>query len=75
MPALRVSLALEQGLIHPLSILSDAPHSFGDYDPEHFDREFVGPIRACDALKGGLPAPGRGPPTQPNNERQQRHTG
>src|SRR3989440_6015352 len=44
------ALALEQGLIHPLSILSDAPHSFGDYDPENFDREFVGPIRACDAL-------------------------
>jgi penicillin-binding protein 1C len=44
------ALALEQGLIHPLSILSDAPHSFGDYDPENFDREFVGPIRASDAL-------------------------
>src|SRR5437879_7110155 len=43
------ALALEQGLIHPLSILSDAPHSFGDYNPENFDREFVGPIRACDA--------------------------
>ena len=44
------ALALQQGLIHPLSVLSDAPHSFGDYDPENFDREFVGPIRACDAL-------------------------
>ncbi|MGH7981791.1 MAG: penicillin-binding protein 1C [Candidatus Udaeobacter sp.] len=44
------ALALEQGLIHPFSILSDAPRSFGDYDPENFDREFVGPIRACDAL-------------------------
>ena len=44
------ALALQQGLIHPLSILSDAPHSFGDYNPENFDREFVGPIRACDAL-------------------------
>ncbi|PYJ21561.1 MAG: penicillin-binding protein 1C, partial [Verrucomicrobia bacterium] len=44
------ALGLEQGLIHPLSILSDAPHSFGEYDPENFDREFVGPIRACDAL-------------------------
>ena len=44
------ALALEQGSIHPLSILSDAPHTFGDYDPENFDREFVGPIRACDAL-------------------------
>src|SRR4029453_16650201 len=44
------ALALEQGLIHPLSILSDAPQSFGDYDPKNFDREFGGPIRACDAL-------------------------
>src|SRR6266700_799360 len=44
------ALALDQGLIHPLSILADAPRSFGDYDPENFDREFVGPIRACDAL-------------------------
>jgi penicillin-binding protein 1C len=44
------ALALEQGLIHPLSILSDAPHSFVDYNPENFDREFVGPIRASDAL-------------------------
>ena len=44
------ALALQQGLIHPLSILSDAPHSFGDYNPENFDREFVGPIRASDAL-------------------------
>src|SRR5207245_2985484 len=44
------ALALDQGLIHPLSILSDAPRSFGDYNPENFDREFLGPIRACDAL-------------------------
>src|SRR6266404_3967517 len=44
------ALALDQGLIHPLSILADAPHSFGDYNPENFDRDFLGPIRACDAL-------------------------
>ena len=44
------ALAMDQGLIHPLSILSDAPHSFGDYNPENFDREFLGPIRAMDAL-------------------------
>lgn len=44
------ALALEQGLVHPLSILSDAPHSFGEYNPENFDREFLGPIRASDAL-------------------------
>ena len=44
------ALALEQGLIHPLSILADSPRSFGEYNPENFDREFLGPIRACDAL-------------------------
>ncbi len=44
------AMALDQGLIHPLSILSDAPQSFGDYNPENYDREFVGPIRAGDAL-------------------------
>jgi len=44
------ALALEQGLIHPLSILADAPRTFGEYNPENFDREFLGPIRACDAL-------------------------
>ena len=44
------ALALEQGLIHPLSILADAPRSFGEYNPENFDRESLGPIRACDAL-------------------------
>jgi penicillin-binding protein 1C len=44
------ALALDQGLIHPLSILADAPRSFGDYNPENFDRDFLGPIRACDAL-------------------------
>jgi penicillin-binding protein 1C len=44
------ALAMEQGLIHPLSILADAPRSFGEYNPENFDRGFVGPIRASDAL-------------------------
>src|SRR5438105_15630292 len=34
------ALALEEGLIHPLSILTDAPRSFGDYNPANFDREF-----------------------------------
>jgi penicillin-binding protein 1C len=44
------ALALDQGRIHPLSLLKDAPRTFGDYNPENFDREFLGPIRASDAL-------------------------
>ncbi len=44
------ALAFDAGLIHPLSLLSDAPASYGGYDPENFDGEFSGPISAHDAL-------------------------
>ncbi len=44
------ALAMDQGLIHPLTMLTDAPRSFGAFNPENFDREFTGPIKACDAL-------------------------
>jgi len=43
-------LTIDQGLIHPLSILSDAPTAFGPFQPENFDGRFVGPISARDAL-------------------------
>jgi len=44
------ALALQQGLIHPDSILLDAARSFAGYNPENSDRGFAGPIRASDAL-------------------------
>ncbi|MEO8401344.1 MAG: penicillin-binding protein 1C [Gammaproteobacteria bacterium] len=43
-------LALDQGLIHPDTVLKDVPRSFGSYNPENFDYDFVGPIKAKDAL-------------------------
>jgi penicillin-binding protein 1C len=43
-------LALDQGLIHPQSLLKDGQVSFGSYNPENYDRQFVGPISAADAL-------------------------
>ena len=43
-------MALDQGLIHPLSILKDAPTAFGPFQPENFDGRFVGPVTARDAL-------------------------
>jgi penicillin-binding protein 1C len=43
-------LAMDQGLIHPTSMLKDTPMSFGSFDPENFDGDFVGPISAKDAL-------------------------
>lgn len=43
-------LALDQGLLHPQTILKDAPSSFGPFSPENFDGRFVGPISAQEAL-------------------------
>lgn len=43
-------LALDQGLLHPRTILKDAPTAFGTYNPENFDGRFEGPITARDAL-------------------------
>jgi penicillin-binding protein 1C len=42
--------ALEQGLIHPQSLLADLPTRFGAYTPENFDRGYFGPVSAQDAL-------------------------
>lgn len=44
------ALALDQGLIHPATVLKDVPRSFGNYNPENFDNDFAGPIKAKDAL-------------------------
>lgn len=44
------ALALQQGLIHPRSLVKDGRLSYSDYNPENFDREFIGPIPAQEAL-------------------------
>ncbi len=44
------ALGLDQGLLHPLTVLRDAPSSFGYFSPENFDGQFAGPITAKDAL-------------------------
>jgi penicillin-binding protein 1C len=43
-------LALDQGHIHPMTLLKDAPRRYGLYTPENFDRDFEGPVTARDAL-------------------------
>lgn len=43
-------LALDQGLIHPDTVLKDVPYSFNGYNPENFDYDFIGPVKARDAL-------------------------
>ena len=44
------ALAMDQGLIHPLTVLKDAPAAFGSFSPENFDGNFVGPLTATSAL-------------------------
>ncbi|NOS73740.1 MAG: penicillin-binding protein 1C [Methyloglobulus sp.] len=44
------ALALDQGLLHPRTIIADTPTSFGPYNPENFDSRFLGPITVQDAL-------------------------
>ena len=44
------ALALEQGLIHPESLLDDDPAFFAEYRPGNFDKRFVGKIPAREAL-------------------------
>ncbi len=44
------ALAFDQGVLHPMTVLKDAPTAFGPYSPENFDGRFIGPITAQDAL-------------------------
>lgn len=44
------ALAMDQGLIHPQTMLADLPRRFSAYRPENFDGDFAGPLSATDAL-------------------------
>lgn len=44
------AMAMDQGLIHPMSLLKDSPRRFGGFTPENYDKQFMGPILARDAL-------------------------
>lgn len=50
-------LALDDGLIHPTSLLQDVPRRFGDYRPGNFDTGFHGPVSMSDALVRSLNLP------------------
>lgn len=44
------ALAIDEGVLHPLTILRDVPSAFGPFSPENFDGRFLGPVSATDAL-------------------------
>ncbi|EPM3136108.1 peptidoglycan glycosyltransferase PbpC [Cronobacter turicensis] len=50
-------LALDEGLIHPASLLQDVPRRFGDYRPGNFDSGFNGPVSMSEALVRSLNLP------------------
>ncbi len=51
------ALALEQGLIHPLTLLADTPRAFAGYEPENYDGAFRGPLAAAEALRASRNVP------------------
>ena len=44
------ALALDQGVLHPQTVLRDVPTAFGPFSPENFDGRFLGPVSATEAL-------------------------
>lgn len=44
------ALAIDEGLIHPQTMLKDTALRISTYNPENFDRDFLGPIDATSAL-------------------------
>ncbi len=49
--------AFEDGLIHSHSLLSDAPVSFGGYQPANFTGGYSGPVSSTEALQRSLNVP------------------
>lgn len=50
-------MAIDAGLIHAQSLLTDAPSDFGDYRPENFDQGYAGPVSVTEALQRSLNVP------------------
>ncbi len=44
------ALAIDQGVLHPQTMLKDSQLAFGTYSPENFDGKFAGPLSAQEAL-------------------------
>lgn len=50
-------MALDDGLIHSASLLSDVPVKLDDYAPQNFFRNFSGPVSVAQALQQSLNIP------------------
>ncbi len=50
-------LSFDQGLVHPETLITDAPVRFGTYAPQNFDGRFRGELRVREALAQSLNLP------------------
>ncbi len=50
-------LAIEDGFIHPESLIDDRPIRYGSYAPENFDMTFQGTVTVRKALQLSLNVP------------------
>lgn len=51
------AIALDEGMIHSGSLLTDAPQAFSGYEPGNFQAAFSGPVSVADALTRSLNVP------------------
>lgn len=51
------SLAFDEGLAHPASVIDDRPVAFGSYAPQNFDGAYRGELRIDEALRLSLNIP------------------
>jgi penicillin-binding protein 1C len=51
------AMGFDDGLIHPATLIDDAPMRFGDYAPRDFERSFQGTVTVREALQLSLNVP------------------
>jgi penicillin-binding protein 1C len=44
------ALAMDEGLIHPQTLMKDSPKRFAGFTPENYDKKFLGPLSATQSL-------------------------
>ncbi len=44
------ALAMQEGVLHPKTLLKDLPIQYAVYEPENFDNQYLGPVFATEAL-------------------------
>lgn len=51
------AMAIDEGLVHPETLIDDSPVAFGDYAPQNFDGAYRGTVTVAEALRLSLNIP------------------